>query len=279
MTIEHCACWTFTSIPASIPRASSYVISRAAHSSVSESASMCLDRLELDDRLAELHALLRERGRLLDQPLDRAAAASRDHQALVAEPLVRERHPVALGADQMGGRARARPRRRRSRGVSGVGVRCSAARGPAGRPGCPCRRRTSRARPRVGRPRASPGRSSTSACCTTSRALRAVQDVVVAVAPRGRLDRVDVGAGALLGDRVALVAFAAHGRRDPAFDLLRRATAGAHAGGVWTHQPSALVTRPICSDTRTCWKIENPPPPRSFGMFIANRPSSFAFAR
>src|SRR3990170_2942281 len=53
-------------------------------------------------------------------------------------------------------------------------------------------------------------------------------------------------------------------------------TSGAHAGGVCTHQPSAFVTRPICSDTRTCWKIVKPPPPRSFGMFIANRPSSIA---
>ena len=37
------------------------------------------------------------------------------------------------------------------------------------------------------------------------------------------------------------------------------------------------MTRPICSETRTCWSIVNPPPPSSVGMFIADRPSSLAF--
>jgi hypothetical protein len=58
----------------------------------------------LDDRPAAGLPLLRERGHLLGQPVRGAQAARRDHQPLEPEPLVRERHPVALGADQVGRR-------------------------------------------------------------------------------------------------------------------------------------------------------------------------------
>ncbi len=50
--------------------------------------------------------------------------------------------------------------------------------------------------------------------------LLAPQHVVVAVAARGRLDRVDVGARAGLGDRVALVPLATDRRDDPPLELL-----------------------------------------------------------
>ena len=50
-----------------------------------------------------------------------------------------------------------------------------------------------------------------------------VQHVRVAVAARGRLDRVDVGARALLGDRVALLPLPTDGRDEPPLELL-----GAH---------------------------------------------------
>ena len=53
-----------------------------------------------------------------------------------------------------------------------------------------------------------------------------VEHVLLAVAARGRLDRVDVGAGALLGDRVALVHLAPHRRCQPALALRRRRDLG-----------------------------------------------------
>jgi hypothetical protein len=46
------------------------------------------------------------------------------------------------------------------------------------------------------------------------------EEVAVAVAQRGGLDGVDVGAGALLGDRVALPPLAADGGHHPALELL-----------------------------------------------------------
>ena len=52
------------------------------------------------------------------------------------------------------------------------------------------------------------------------------------------------------------------------------ATSGSQDAGVWTTQPSALVTRPICSWTSTCWKVVKPPPPSSLGMLMASKPSS-----
>src|SRR5215210_682593 len=73
--------------------------------------------------------------------------------------------------------------------------------------------------------------------------LRAVQDVIVAVPTGGRLDRVDVGAGGLLGDRVALVALASHGRLDPPFDLLRRAD-GRRPGRGRVNAPAERVGHP-----------------------------------
>ena len=48
----------------------------------------------------------------------------------------------------------------------------------------------------------------------------AVQHPFAAVPPGGRLDRVDVGARAFLGDRVALLALAADGRLEVALDLV-----------------------------------------------------------
>ena len=50
--------------------------------------------------------------------------------------------------------------------------------------------------------------------------LHPVDDVTVAVAHRGGGDRVDIRAGELLGDRVALVPFAAHRRQQPALALV-----------------------------------------------------------
>jgi hypothetical protein len=52
------------------------------------------------------------------------------------------------------------------------------------------------------------------------------------------------------------------------------ATLGSQEAGVCTTQPRALVTRPICSWTSTCWKAVNPPPPGSLGMLMASKPSS-----
>src|SRR5215471_8505402 len=54
------------------------------------------------------------------------------------------------------------------------------------------------------------------------------------------------------------------------------ATAGSQDGGVAATQPSALVTRPICSWTSTCCSEVQPPPPSSPGMFVEYRPSSRA---
>src|SRR6266702_5217723 len=54
----------------------------------------------------------------------------------------------------------------------------------------------------------------------------------------------------------------------------RVATAGSQDGGVAATQPSALVTRPICSWTSTCRSEVQPPPPSSRGMFVECRPSS-----
>src|SRR5215471_19775005 len=50
----------------------------------------------------------------------------------------------------------------------------------------------------------------------------AVEQVVVAISARGRLDRVDVGAGSLLGDRVALVALASRRWLDVPLKLVCR---------------------------------------------------------
>src|ERR1039457_6680535 len=54
------------------------------------------------------------------------------------------------------------------------------------------------------------------------------------------------------------------------------ATGGSHDGGVAATQPSALVTRPICSWTRTCCSVVQPPPPSSRGMLVDASPSSRA---
>ena len=54
----------------------------------------------------------------------------------------------------------------------------------------------------------------------------AVQDVIPALAPGRRLDRVDVRAGLGLGDGIAFMALAADVRFDPGLHLMRRAGAG-----------------------------------------------------
>src|SRR5215471_13227037 len=54
------------------------------------------------------------------------------------------------------------------------------------------------------------------------------------------------------------------------------ATSGSQDGGVDAAQASALVTRPTCSWTSTCWRVVHPPPPSSLGMFVAQRPSARA---
>ena len=107
--------------------------------------------------------------------------------------------------------------------------------------------------------------------------LHAVEDVVVAVAARGRGQVGDVGAGALLGDRVALLHLAAHGRQQPA----------SRAGGRW--RPRATRTAGsrstsrcrwspdrACSCTSTCCSAVQPRPPTEVGMLVACRPSSIA---
>src|SRR5215475_9512831 len=54
------------------------------------------------------------------------------------------------------------------------------------------------------------------------------------------------------------------------------ATSGSQDGGVDAAQASALVARPTCSWTSTCWRVVHPPPPSSLGMFVAQIPSSRA---
>ncbi len=70
--------------------------------------------------------------------------------------------------------------------------------------------------------------------------LHAVQHVVVAVPADGRGDGVDVGARALLGDRVALVSLAAHGWFDPSRHLLGRHDRGCPRGRR-VHAPAERV--------------------------------------
>ena len=74
------------------------------------------------------------------------AAARRDHQSLVPEPLVGERHAVALVADQVGNR-HADVLERDERMVVGVRVACRRACARPARRACRRRRRTSRASP------------------------------------------------------------------------------------------------------------------------------------
>jgi hypothetical protein len=58
----------------------------------------------LADRPAAGPARGGERGHLRGEPFRGPQAAGRHHQPLEPEPLVRERHPVTLGADQVGRR-------------------------------------------------------------------------------------------------------------------------------------------------------------------------------
>ena len=185
-----------------------------------ESASMCWITWYSMIGCAELHPLLRERRGLVDQPLRRAAASRGDHQALVPEPLVGERQPVALLA-RPGSSAGTRTSSNATTGWCRRTCGCRRARGPRAPRACPCPRRTSRARPRAAPP--SILRLEEAVVGRVERGdvhLHAVQDVVVAVPARRGGDRVDVGAGALLGDRVALVALAADRRDDPRLHLL-----------------------------------------------------------
>jgi hypothetical protein len=70
-----------------------------------------------------------------------------------------------------------------------------------------------------------------------------VQQVAVAVAAGGGLDGVDVGAGPLLGDGVALAALAADGRHHPAVQLLGGGHLG-QPGGRGVHHPAEGVGDP-----------------------------------
>ncbi len=60
-----------------------------------------LDPLVVSDLGSVCHPILGESGGLRDQPLCRPAAAGGDHETLVAEPGVREAHPVALAPDEV----------------------------------------------------------------------------------------------------------------------------------------------------------------------------------
>jgi len=60
--------------------------------------------LIVGDGLVELDPLLGESRRLLDQPVGGSTTPGRNHQPLVAEPLVREGHAVAFLPDEVGGR-------------------------------------------------------------------------------------------------------------------------------------------------------------------------------
>ena len=82
--------------------------------------------------------------------------------------------------------------------------------------------------------------------------LHAVEDVVFRRRGLRWLQVGDVGAGEVLGQRVALVSPALDGRDQVGLALMVVGDAGTSRGGVVRHQARALVDRPPCSCTRTC---------------------------
>ena len=162
-----------------------------------------------------------ERGHLLGEPLGRAEAARGHHQPLEPEPLVRERHPVALRADQVRG-GDAHVLERDDRVV--VADRVRVGRGPDH---ADARGRQVDQEHRVlavVRPARQPGleEGEVGGVVRGDVPLDPVEHVLVAVAVRGGLDRVDVRPRALLGDRVALLAVARDRRPDVALELVGR---------------------------------------------------------
>jgi hypothetical protein len=184
-----------------------------------------LDTLVAEDRLPVGLALLGEGGCLLDEALGRPQAAGGDHQALVAEPLVGEAHAVALGPDQLA-LVDADVLEGDHRVVVGVGVGVG---GGADHPdpgGVEVEHEHG-----VGAGVRPAGQLALEEHVVGlveggHVPLDPVEDILVAVAGgRGR-DGVDIGAGALLGDGVALAALSADGRDHPALQLL----GGGHLG-------------------------------------------------
>ena len=166
-----------------------------------------------------------ELAHLRDQALGGADAAGRHHQPLEPEPLARVKHAVAFRADQVGG-GHADVIERDDRVVVADRVRCRRAcgrrtrRGSAGRRGRAGARRRSRGAPfgiigLLGLEEAVVGGVERGHV-----PLHAVEHPGVAVAAGGRRDRVDVGARALLGDRVALLALAADRGQQVALELV-----------------------------------------------------------
>src|SRR5829696_3866026 len=178
-----------------------------------------LDRLVAEDGLAVGVAFAGEGGRLLDQPLGRPQRPGRDHQALVAEPLVDKAHAVALGADQLAG-GDTDVLEGDHRVVVGVGVAVG------GGPHHPDAGAVDVEHEQgVGAGVGPAGQLALEEHVVGvveggHVPLDPVEQVVVAVAGGRGLDGVDVGAGALLGDGIALAALTADGGRHPAVQLL-----------------------------------------------------------
>src|SRR4029077_8108957 len=200
------------------------------------------DQAELADRVAADLPRGGERRHLGGEPLRGAEASGRDHQPLEPEPLVGERHPVALGADQVG------------HGHPDVGEgddRVVVA---------------DRVRVRGGADHAHPGARQVHEEHGVLAVVRAahqlgleegevggvergdvpfdaVEQVAVAVPAGGRLDGRHVGPRVLLGDRVALLALAADGGQDVAVDLVGRGHRGQPGRGSG-HRPGERVGHP-----------------------------------
>ena len=176
-----------------------------------------------------------ERARLLDQPLGRAEAARGDHQPLEPEPLVGERHAVALRPDQVR-RRHPHPLERHDRVLvpDGVRVRRGAHHADAGAGQVHEEHRVLAVVVAADQP----GLEERVGGLVVRRhvPLLAVEQVVVAVAPRGGGEVGHVGAGELLGDGVALDGLAAD----------RRLAATARAGTAW-RPPAASRAASTCT--------------------------------
>jgi hypothetical protein len=201
-----------------------------------------LDRLVVEDRPAVGLAPAGEGGRLLDQPLGRPQGPGRDHQPFVAEPLVGEAHAVALGADQLA-LGDADVFEGDHRVMVGVGV---AVGGGAHHPDAGGVKVEHEHGVAAGVGPAGQLALEEHVVGVVERGhvpLDAVEQVAVAVAGGRRLDRVDVGAGALLGDGVALPALAPDGGYHPAVQLLLAGHLG-QPGCRGVHHPAERVGDP-----------------------------------